>query len=163
MDQRYGMKHVSYNKLPRTVVMDTVTKFYELIYLWAEDNYKGFDVHNAISKNTLMLNSVIETTLIDKGINVVIVAHVVYDQNTGRYTIPATGKFKESGSWLSVVDNASFIYILGNDRYIAHTELKYPCRSTIDMPKSELVDKYDINEHISRLEEASNENELLLL
>ena len=145
-------------KLPRTVILDTVTKMYELIYLWAEENYKGFDVHNAISKDTLRLNSVLENMLINKGINLVIVAHVQFDQNTGRFVVPATGKFKDSGSWLSVVDEASYIHILGTERMISHNEVKFPCRSTVDGMKTTPVDKYDINEHMSMLEAKASDH-----
>jgi hypothetical protein len=149
-----------FGELPKTVVIDTITKMYELMYLWSEENFKGFDKFNSINRETLLLNNVVEKTLIEKGINVVIVAHAVWDEGTNSFVIPAMGQFAKSGGWLSVVDNASFIYVLGHDRYIAHKELKYPCRSVLDnIQDSELLDKYDINEHISRLEETMIESE----
>jgi len=142
-----------FGKYPKTVVLDTVTKLYELIYLWAEDNYKGFDVHNAISKSTLQLNGMLDKLLVDRGINLVVVAHVQFDQNTNRFIVPATGKFKDSGSWLSVVDEASYVHVLGNERWISHKEIKFPCRSTLgqDLPDKDLLSNYDINEHIKAL------------
>ncbi len=149
--------------LPKTIVIDTITKMYELMYLWSEENFKGFDKFNSISRETLLLNNIIEKTIITKGINVVIVAHVQYDQNTSKYIVPAVGKFKDTGSWMSVVDEASYVHILGNERYISHKELKYPCRSTLDMEASQLLDKYDINDHIGRLTENSVENEAEVL
>jgi hypothetical protein len=145
-----------YGNLPKTVVLDTVTKLYELIYLWAEENYKGFDVHNAISKQTLLMNAMLDKLLIDKGINLVIVAHVQFDVNTSRYIVPATGKFKESGSWLSVVDEASYVHILGTERMVAHSDIKFPCRTTLCDMKTTRVDDYMINDHITQLEERAD-------
>jgi hypothetical protein len=142
-----------FGKLPRTVVLDTVTKLYELVYLWAEENFKGFDVHNAISKQTLLVNAMLDKLLIDKGINLVIVAHVQFDQNTSRFIVPATGKFKDSGSWLSVVDEASYVHVLGTERMVAHSDIKFPCRTTLKGMKTQRVDDYNINGHISKLEQ----------
>ena len=156
----YKTKH---GKLPRTIILDTITKMYELMYMWSEENFKGFDKFNAISRETLMLNKIIENTLIAKGMNVVIVAHVQYDQNTNKYVVPAVGKFKDTGSWLSVVDEASYVHILGNDRYISHKELKYPCRSTLGIEESQLLSTYNINDHIAKLESNAVENEAEVL
>ncbi len=148
-----------YGELPKTVVLDTVTKLYEHIYEYCQDNYKGFDQFNALIRETLALNKVIESTLVNKGINVVVVAHATFNQGTNNYEIPAKGQFAESGGWLSVVDNASFLYVLGNERYIAHKELKFPCRSTLDLPDSEMLFKYDINKHIEMLQNQANKSE----
>ena len=148
-----------YGEKPQTVVFDTVTKLYENMYKYAQKNFKGFDVHNTISTETLSFNDMIEELLIANGVNVVITAHVIYDEKTSRYTVPATGQFKNSGSWLSLVDNASFVYVQGNTRMISHTELKYPARSTVDMPKGSKLDEYDINAHMSKLMDAQGENE----
>ena len=142
-----------FGERPHTVVFDTVTKLYENMYKYAQKNFKGFDVHNTISTETLGFNDMIEDFLIKNGVNVVIVAHVIYDESTSRFTVPATGQFAKTGSWLSLTDNASFVYSQGNTRMISHTELKYPCRSTVDMPKNQKLDDYCINEHMAKLEE----------
>lgn len=152
-----------YGEVPRTIVFDTITKLYESMYKYAQANFKGFDVHNSISNDTLSFNTMMENLLIDRGINVVIAAHVVYDEATSRYVVPATGQFKNTGSWLSVVDEASFLYNMGSQRYIAHSELKYPCRSTLDKMASTPVDDYDINKHIEMLEAKADDAEEMVL
>lgn len=152
-----------YGKPPRTIVFDTITKLYESMYKYAQANFKGYDVHNSISGDTLAFNTMMENLLIARGINVVIAAHVVYDENTSRYLVPATGQFKNTGSWLSVVDEASFLYNMGSQRYIAHSELKYPCRSTLDKMISTPVDDYDINKHIEMLEAKADDSEEMVL
>jgi len=146
-----------YGKLPETVILDTVTKLYELIYLWAEDNYKGFDVHNAISKATLQLNGMLDKLLIDRGINMVVVAHVQYKEATNRFVVPATGTFKDNGSWMSIVDEASYVHVLGNERWISHKEIKFPCRSTLgsELKEKDLLSKYSIRDHLGWLKDVA--------
>lgn len=152
-----------YGEVPRTVVIDTVTKLYELMYRYAQANFKGYDVHNSISNDTLSFNSLIENLLISRGINVVVAAHVQFDQNTSRYIVPATGQFKDTGSWLSIVDEASFIHNIGTTRYIAHSDLKYPCRTTLSGMLTQTIDEYDINKHIKDLEAKADDAEEMVL
>ena len=147
-----------YGEKPQTVVFDTVTKLYENMYKYAQKNFKGFDVHNTISVETLSFNDMIEDLLIANDVNVVITAHVIFDEKTTRYTVPATGQFAKSGSWLSLVDNASFIFVQGNNRMIAHSELKYPSRTTVDMEKVQKLSDYSINDHMAKLMVSQDEN-----
>lgn len=102
INEKLGAYQERYNKLPQTVVLDTVTQFYTTLQAYNENNFKGFDVHKNNNKDTLNLNAYIEDTLIANDINVVIVAHTVFDQETARHIIPATGQFGKAGSWLSV-------------------------------------------------------------
>jgi hypothetical protein len=41
---------------------------------------------------------------------------------------------------------------------IAHTELKYPSRSTVDMEKVQKLDDYNINDHMTKLMASQDEN-----
>jgi len=147
-----------YGERPQTIVFDTVTKLYEEMYKYAQKNFKGFDVHNAIANDTLSFNDLIEDFLIANGVNVVIIAHVVWEKDTNSWVVPATGAFAKSGSWLSLVDESSFIYKQGNSRMISHSEMKYPCRTTCDMPVKEKIDEYDINVHMKKLMDKQSEN-----
>ena len=143
-----------YGKAPRTVVFDTITQHYNNVYKWAQDNYRGFDQHNAVNSDTLAFNIMIESLLIKNGVNVVIVAHVLFDESTQRYIIPATGNFAKTGSWLSVVDESTYMFHQNNQLWVAHNLMKYPSRSTLkDLPAEELLETYDINKHLGMIEE----------
>lgn len=149
-----------FGAFPKTIIFDTVTQFYTMLTKWALDRYNGFDVHSNINKDTMALNYFIENTLVANDANVVIVAHTQFDAKSDRWIIPATGSFANSGSWLSVVDEAVYVGIKANKFFAYHKELKFPCRSTLeDMPVFEPVESYDINAHIAKLEEASSEND----
>ena len=138
---------------PKTIVFDTVTAMYTRMNQWANGAFSGFSIHSAINNDTLAFNTYIEDELLPNGVNVVIVAHTIFDKGTEKFIVPATGAFEKSGSWLGSVDEASYVEIKSDKFYIHHKNLKFPCRSTVgeELPKSEKVDDYDINKHIDLL------------
>lgn len=152
INEKLAVYNEKVGKLPATIVLDTVTQFYSTMQHYNMDRYKGFDIHNANNKDTLELNAYIEDVLLAHGVNVVIVAHTIYDADTARHIIPASGQFAKAGSWLSVVNDAVFIEKKSNKRVVHQKSLKFPCRTTID-GIAEVVDadQYDINEHIAQL------------
>ena len=152
INEKLGVYQEKIGKLPETVVFDTVTQFYSTMQHYNSGRYKGFDIHSANGKDTLDLNAYIEDILLANGVNVVIVAHTIYDSDTGRHIIPASGQFAKAGSWLSIVNDAIFIEKKSNKRVIHQKSLKFPCRTTIESIDAEIdADKYDINEHIATL------------
>lgn len=137
---------------PDTVVFDTVTQLYSAMQKYNGIKYKGFDEHKANNVDTLAFNGFVEDSLIPSGINVVIVAHTVYDEATSRHIIPASGAFAKAGSWLSVVNEAVFIEKKSN-KLIVHTSgLKYPARSTLaDLPTNIPIEEYTLQDHLNLL------------
>ena len=101
LNTKLGAYKEKFGKLPETVVFDTVTQLYTAMNKYANDKYKGFDVHSNLNKVTLDFNEYVEDTLIKNGVNVIIVAHTIYDQETSRHIIPASGMFAKAGSWLT--------------------------------------------------------------
>ena len=149
-----------FGHFPATVVFDTVTAMYTRMNQWANASFTGFSIHSAINNDTLAFNSYIEDVLLPNGVNVVIVAHTIFDKGTEKFIVPATGAFEKSGSWLGAVDEASYVEVKSDKFYIHHKNLKFPCRSTVGdaLPKSQKVDEYDINEHIKLLLEKELHN-----
>ena len=152
INQKLGVYQEKVGKLPGTIVMDTVTQFYSTMQHLNVEKYKGFDVHNANNKDTLALNAYIEDVLLAHGINVVIVAHTMYDADTARHIIPASGQFAKAGSWLSVVNDAIFIEKKSNKRIVHQKSMKFPCRTTLEGIEEFVdADNYNINDHIATL------------
>lgn len=152
INEKLGVYQERYNRLPSTVVFDTVTQFYSTLQAFNDNNYKGFDVHKNNNRDTLNLNAYIEDVLIANGVNVVVVAHTVFDADTARHIIPATGQFGKAGSWLSVVNDGIFIEKKSGKFIIHQKSMKFPCRTTLkDIPDSVDSTEYDINAHIKKL------------
>lgn len=91
-----------FGKYPENLIFDTVTQMYSAMQKYNSDKYKGFDTHSKNNQETMAFNQFIEQQLLPAGINVIIVAHTLYDEATSRHIIPATGAFAKAGSWTSV-------------------------------------------------------------
>lgn len=152
INEKLGVYQEKMGKLPKTIVLDTVTQFYSTMQAYNDNAYKGFDIHKNNNRDTLNLNAYVEDVLIANGVNVVIVAHTTFDADTARHIIPATGQFGKAGSWLSVVNDAIFIEKKTGKFIIHQKSMKFPCRTTLtDIEESVESSKYDINEHIAKL------------
>jgi len=152
INDKLGAYQDKFGKLPDTVVFDTVTQFYSTMQRYNNERYKGYEVHNANNKDTLELNAYIEDVLLPNDVNVVIIAHTMYDKDTARHIIPASGQFAKAGSWLSVTNEAIFIEKKSNKRIVHRNSMKFPCRTTLTKSEGSIdMDKYDINKHIKAL------------
>lgn len=152
INEKLGSYQKKFGKLPTSIVLDTVTQFYTTMQKYNGEKYKNFDIHTNNNRDTLALNGYIEDVLIANGINVIIVAHTVFDAETARHIIPASGQFAKAGSWMSVVNDAVFIE-KKNGKFIIHQKsMKYPCRTTLpDIEEFVEGKDYDINRHIALL------------
>lgn len=154
----------AYNKkkgeYPKTVVIDTVTQLYSAIQKYNGTRFTGFDIHSNNNRDTLNFNGYIEGTLIANDINVVIVAHCMFDSDSGRHVIPATGQFAKAGSWMSVVNEAIYIEKKSSKLVVHQTSMKFPCRTTLkDLKPSVDMNDFDINSYIKTLVESKTESE----
>jgi ASC-1-like (ASCH) protein len=147
-----------YGKLPRTVVLDTATGYYGIMQKYTEylhrNNNNTFAVHASNIEEINGLNDLLDTVFLNNGINVIIVAHVTFDEKLDSYIIKTSGQFDKNGSFLSVVDNAIFLSIDGDERVVHHKTLGLPCRTTLydELPELEGLSSYDINKHIEMIE-----------
>lgn len=152
INDKLGVYQEKMGKLPETVVLDTVTQFYSTMQSFNDNAYKGFDIHKNNNRDTLNLNAYVEDVLIANGVNVVIVAHTIFDADTARHIIPATGQFGKAGSWMSVTNEAIFIEKKAANYIIHQKSMKFPCRTTLsDLEDSVDGKDYDVNAHIAKL------------
>lgn len=155
--EAYGEK---FGKLPRTLVIDSVTHLANNMEKYWNDKAAGFAIWAGLGKDILAFNAYLEDTIIPEGINVVFTSHCQFDKDTSKYLISAPGNFGKNGSWLSVTDNALFLEIKGTKRSVHHTNPKFPCRSNLgDIPESQDISEYSLNEHIAALESNVSESE----
>ena len=152
--------HEKKGEYPETVVIDTVTQLYSAIQKYNGTRFTGFDIHSNNNRDTLNFNSYIEDSLIANDINVVIVAHCMWDGDSGRHIIPATGQFAKAGSWMSVVNEAIYIE-KKSAKLVVHTvSMKFPCRTTLKDTKTGIdISEFDINAHIKALVDSKVETE----
>lgn len=153
-----------FGKYPENLIFDTVTQMYSAMQKYNSDKYKGFDVHSKNGQETMAFNQFIEQQLLPAGINVIIVAHTLYDEATSRHIIPATGAFAKAGSWTSVVNDSIFLEVKSNKLVVHLKGLKYPARTTLtDLPDSIPVEEYSLQDHLDQLTAKSVEFEDYIL
>jgi hypothetical protein len=148
----YMEKH---GKLPRNLVIDSITHLQNNMERWANEKFNGFSIYSNLGKDILLLNEYLEEVVIPNGVNVILTAHCTYNADIARYEIKSPGRFGDNGSWMSVTDDAVFLEPKGNKVNVHIRNLKFPCRSSLD--QNELPDmmdweEYDINKHIEILE-----------
>lgn len=144
---------------PETVVIDTVTQMYSAIQKYNLSRFSGYDVHTNNNRDTLNFNGYIEGTLIANDINVVIVAHCMFDSDSGRFIIPASGQFARAGSWMSIVNDSIYIEKKPNRLVVHQNSLKFPCRTTQKgLKDSVAIEDFDINSYLKNLKESKVES-----
>ena len=89
-----------YEKLPQSLVIDSVTHLQNNMEKWANDKFTGFNIWSNLGKEILALNAYLEDVILPAGINVIITAHCQFDSETNRYEIASPGSFGKNGSWL---------------------------------------------------------------
>ena len=151
-----------YGKLPRNLVIDSVTHLANNMEKYANEKAKNnFDVYAMLGKDIMAFNAFLEDEIIPAGMNVIFTSHCQFDPDSGGYKIAAPGNFGKNGSWLSVTDEAGFIEKKQNKRIFHFSTMKFPCRTlhTEDLPESVDLDDFDINKHIELLESSQSESE----
>lgn len=148
-----------FKKLPRTLVIDSVTHLANNMEKYWNEKATGFAIWSGLGKDIMNFNAYLEEVVIENDINVVFTSHCQFNPDTTKYAIAAPGNFGKNGSWLSVTDNAIFLEVKSSKRTVHHKTSKFPCRSNLDIADSVEIADYDINKHIEQLEGAVTESE----
>ena len=149
----YTEKH---GKSPDTVVFDSVSRIFTEIVINCTNKYENFkiweNVDREISKFTDALSVIQES-----GFNVVLISHIVFDGEAKRYVETCAGKFAKTGGFLSVVDYAIHIDIVGNKRMLSHKNTYLSRTSLEGMPDKQNVDDFNLQEYIDKVHAKSTE------
>ncbi len=141
-----------FGKFPKYVILDTITQLYSSMTRWNATKYNGFDIHSHNNTDTLEFNKYLEEVLISNGISLVIIAHTIADEKTGRLVIPAQGQFAKAGSWHSIVNESIFIDKSTSKLVVHFKSFKYPARTTLDdVPEKIDMKDFDINKYLEKL------------
>lgn len=99
-----------FGKLPSIVVIDTITHLALTMkkHYTKEFGKDTFKVYDKLGEETTALGDYFKQ-LNEWGISVVILAHIEYESQTNRITIPSQGAFKRAGGWISFTNESVFI------------------------------------------------------
>jgi len=151
---------------PRNVVVDTVSRIFQIIADNCARQYKGFDTHANISKQIAEFNKFLEVDLVGSGMNVVSTTHVTLNSETGMYEDAASGAYKKSGGAISVHDNVSYFSVKSKKYHVTHRQAGLPCRTLLtkeQLPDTQNADEYSLADHIKILESQHAEVDAFVL
>lgn len=145
---------------PQNVVVDTVSRIFQIITDNCNRTWKGFDVHSNIAKQIAEFNEFLQVQLVENGMNVITTTHVTFDEKTSAYIDASSGSYKKAGGAIGVHDNVSFFQAKAKKYNVTHREPGLPCRTLLtekQLPSKQSADDYSLANHIKLLEDSHSE------
>lgn len=143
-------------EVPKTVVFDSVSRMFTDIETSCNKRFKGFEVWKNVNEEVNKLVKFIDW-LLSNNVNVVIIAHAVYDVESGTYIETCKGSFAKVGGFLSTVDYAMYVEIKGNKRIVNHRG-KYLARNLLsDFADSEDANTFSLQKYIDTINIVNSE------
>lgn len=142
--------------LPETVVIDSVSRIFTEIETNCQKKFTGFEVWARINKEISALVDFVEEVR-EQGINVVLIAHAVWDETSGKYTEVAKGSFAKMGGFLSTVDYAIYIEHKGTKRIVHHRQKNLARTLAEAIPDNQSVEDFNLQNYIDTIKSMSVE------
>ena len=137
---------------PKTIVFDSISKIFDTILTSCTTKHTGFKIYSELDSEVTALMSYIENTLIASDMNVVIISHAIYDQDTAKYNLVGKGSFAKRGGVLAETDQAIFLETKSNKRVVHFRSTKFPARTLIeDDADSCSVEDFNLQAYIDKL------------
>ena len=137
---------------PDTIVFDSVSRIFTDIETNCQNKFKGYDVWSNVN---MEVNKFVATIneLMENGFNVVLIAHAVFDVETKTFTETCKGSFAKTGGFLSTVDYAVNIGIVGSKRIVTHKGMQLSRTLIDDMPDKEDVNNFNLQTYLNKIKE----------
>ena len=143
-----------FKALPDTICFDSVSRIFTDIEASCSKRFHGYDVWSNVNKeiNTFLdaLNSMQES-----GFNLVLIAHAVWDVDAKKFIETCKGSFAKTGGFLSTVDYAINIDIVGNKRIVTHRGTSLSRTLIGDMPDKESADTFNLQTYLDKIKEST--------
>ena len=143
-----------FKSLPDTICFDSVSRIFTDIEASCSKRFHGYDVWSNVNKeiNTFLdaLNSMQES-----GFNLVLIAHAVWDADAKKFIETCKGSFAKTGGFLSTVDYAINIDIVGNKRIVTHRGTNLSRTLISDMPDKESADNFNLQTYLDKIKEST--------
>lgn len=160
IESKINIYKTKYKEMPQTIVFDSVSRIFTDIESNCNKKYNGFDVWKNVNLEISDFVSNVNQ-MVEYGINVVLIAHVMWDEKAGKFIETCKGNFAKIGGFLSVVDYAVNIDTKGND-YVVQLYGNNLSRTLLEnMPQKILANEFNLQDYINKIhihaEEVNNE------
>ena len=157
-------KMLIYNKLkghlPKTVAFDAITNIYKMINDYVTTTTKNvYGSHSAdTARDADIFLAWVERELIARGINVVFLAHVIVNRESGDLQVATSGSktFENTGGFMGVCNYASYVHVNEGARLVANksNESSTVCRSMLpDVSELEPVEEFNLQNMLEQIRE----------
>ena len=135
---------------PDTLVFDSVSRIFTDIETNCQNKYKGYDVWSNVN---MEVNKFVAATneLMEAGFNIVLIAHAVFDVETKTFTETCKGSFAKTGGFLSTVDYAVNIGIVGSKRIVTHKGMQLSRTLLDNLPEKEDVNNFNLQTYLDKI------------
>ena len=141
-----------FGKYPVTIVFDSVSKIFDTMLAVCNKKHTGFKIYSELNSEINEFTTYIQNTLIASDMNVILLSHALYDQDTAKYNLVGKGDFSKRGGFLSETDQSLFIEVKGAKRIIHFRSPKFPARTLrTEDPDTMPVDDFNLQEYIEVL------------
>lgn len=144
------------NEYPETIVFDSVSRIFTDVETSCSRRFNGYEVWANVNKEIQMFLEAING-MQEGGFNVVLIAHAIWDENAKKYIETCKGSFAKIGGFLSTVDYALNIDIVGNKRIITHKGTNLSRTLLEDIPDKEDANTFNLQEYINKIKAKANE------
>lgn len=151
MTQKMQAYEERFGHFPATVVIDSVSKVFDTLLDSCNKKHTGFKIYSELDREIREFTEFVEHQLIAGGINVILISHAIWDQDTAQYVLVGKGSFQKRGGFLAETDNSIFIETRNGKRYVHHRSTKFPARTVLDIVDSQPADDYSLKDHIAAL------------
>lgn len=143
-----------FKKSPDTICFDSVSRVFTDIETSCSKRFKGYEVWSNVNRE---INTFLEAInqMLDSGYNVVLIAHAVWDGDAKKYIETCKGSFAKTGGFLSTVDYAINIDIVGNKRILTHRGNNLSRTLLEDMPEKEDASSFNLQTYLNKIKQQS--------
>jgi len=145
-----------FDKLPKYIVIDTISKVWLDIEAHYSKTKSGFDVWAGIGKDIPIIRKYIENTIIrEYGISVIFISHLVEQDSGKQELVKCGGNALKDGGVISDVDYAITIERRGRKLNVRHSgsdlsrNLQYA-----DLPETEPIDTFNLKQYLKNIEDS---------
>ena len=141
---------------PETIVFDSVSRIFTDIETNCMNRFKGYDVWSNVNMEVNKFVAATNELMGDGcGFNIVLIAHAVFDVDAKKFIETCKGSFAKTGGFLSTVDYAVNIDIVGNKRIVTHKGM-HLSRTLLDgMPEKEDVNNFNLQTYLDEIKKKS--------